>query len=221
MRTSVADLVPILVLSGAFAPTPVQAKEAELAVREALAARLGVTTTDVELSALGLPAPTDLDWTVELPRYGSLTGRVSLSLSATHEGRPVRHRVSPEVSAWLSVPVAAADAAPGTPLALVVTRVKSDTLGTEKPVDVSLAWEAATTLREGQPVTTLRARPLPARREGETVTLLARRGAVTVRADGRLESDAFPGKPVRVVNLSTKTLLVGTYNDGVVVLGGP
>ena len=220
MRTSIADLVPILVLSGAFAPVQAQAMEASAAIQSAVAARLGIEAADVVVEGLSIGGPTDLDWKVELPRYGSLTGRVSLTLWATVDGHPVRHRVTPDLTAWLSVPVATATTRPGQPLSLSLARVASSTLGGETPVDPALTWEAATTLQAGQPVTTLRARPAPAMREGQDVTLVVTRGAVTVRAPGRLEADAFSGQPVAGPTLATKPLARGPFADGVVTLGG-
>ncbi len=221
MRSSAADLFPILVLAGACAPTPAEAMEASVAIGAAVAERLQIEPIDVEVGKVGIDGPTDRDWTVELPRYGALTGRVQVTLLADADGHPVRFRVTTPVDAWLTVPVAMADTLPGHDLLLGTARVRASLLGAEKPVDPALTWEAATTLAQGQPVTTLRARPAPSAREGTSVTLMATRGAVTIRAPGRLEADAFEGQPVAVTNLATKTMQSGTFRGGMVILGSP
>ncbi|MBM4364643.1 MAG: flagella basal body P-ring formation protein FlgA [Deltaproteobacteria bacterium] len=220
MRSSAADLFPILVLAGACAPTPAEAVEPSVAIGAAVAERLGIGAADVEVGKVDISGPGDLDWTVELPRYGTVTGRVPVTLSASSEGHPVRFRVTVPVDAWLSVPVAQSDTLPGHDLVLGTARVRATILGAEKPVDPALQWEASTTLARGQPVTTLRARLAPSAREGASVTLMATRGAVTIRAPGRLEGDAFEGQPVAVTNLATKTMQSGTYRGGMVILGG-
>jgi flagella basal body P-ring formation protein FlgA len=223
MRFSLPDLIPLLLLAGAFAPAPAQAKEAALAIREAVAARLELPVADVEVGALGWVegTPSDRDWRVELPGYGNLTGRVGLTLSAEAEGRPVRHRISPDVQVWRRIPVAAKTTRPGQVVEFRIERVRSDALRGETPVDASRAWEASTTLSVGQPITTSRVHPVPDAREGAAVQILVERGAVRISAPGELMDDAFVGEPVHVTNLSTRGVLTGILTaEGTVLIGG-
>lgn len=223
MRASIADLLPILALAGAFAPAPAQAKEAVLAIREAVAERLALPVDDVEVGALGLASGwvTDADWRVELPRYSVVGSRVDVTINATIEGAPVRLRVSPEIATWSTVPTAATDTAPGQAVRLESRRVRSDQLRGETPVDPTLAYESTTTIRAGQPVTRSRVRFVPDRREGEEVTVVVRSGAVEIRSSGTLHADAFVGATVPVVLGTTKIVKQGRWTaDGYVILGG-
>jgi flagella basal body P-ring formation protein FlgA len=100
-------------------------------------------------------------------------------------------------------------------------RVRSDSLRGETPVDATKAWEASTTLALGQPVTTLRVRPVPDRREGDGVTLVVERGPVRISAPGTLLGDAFVGQSVAVTNEVTHAVVHGQFlDDGLVHVGG-
>ena len=223
MRTSVADLLPILAFSGAFAPSHAEAKEAVDAIREAISARLEIPAADVEVGDLGLIATTNTDrnWAVELPRY-SLTGdRVEIGLSATDANGSTRLRVSPAVYAWQTVPVATDETAPHTAVKLTMKRVRSDALRGDKPVNPQVEWEATTTLHAGQPVTTNRVRATPDKRKGDAVTVVARSGGVEIRTTGKLQTDAYPGETVPVILDATNTVKSGRWTtDGYVMLGG-
>lgn len=223
MRVSIADLLPLLALAGAFAPATAQAKEAVVAIREAVAGQLGLAPGDVDVGELGLVPGTitDLDWRVELPRYAVVGESVDLTLSATGEAGPVRLRVSPTIYSWQEIPVAATDTLPRTPVTLSLRRLRSDTLRGEKPVDPAGSWEATTTLRAGQPVTTTRVRQTPDRREGDEVGVVVKTGGVEIRTTGTLQSDAYVGQPVPVVLSATKFVKSGRWSaDGYVILGG-
>lgn len=223
MRTSIADLLPILAFAGAFAPGHAEAKEATLAIREAVAAQLGISSADIEVGGLGLPdgTATDRDWRVELPRYSLVGESVDFILTAANADSPVRLRVSPSVYSWQEIPVAASDTAPRTTVELTLKRLRSDSLRGEKPVDPAGSWESTTTIRAGQPVTTTRVRQTPDRREGDEVGVVVVTGGVEIRTTGTLQSDAYVGQTVPVAVSATKYVKSGRWSaDGYVILGG-
>lgn len=196
------------------------AGDPELAVREAIAARVGAPLADVELVDLGVSGlPAEVDWRVDLPAVGPWWGTVPLVIRSADGAR--RYAVRARVTVWQELPVAAKPAAAGEPVEVHLARLPRERLRGEAPVDPSARWEARVDLPAGAPVTTLRARPRPDGEEGTLVTIVAGTDRLRVAANGRLGEDAFVGRPVRVANLDTHALLVGVYQpDGSVRVGG-
>jgi len=87
-------------------------------------------------------------------------------------------------------------------------------------VDPSHAWKAKSTIHAGEPITSLRADPLPDAFRGQNVEIYVEHGSLRIRASGQLMKDAFIGQPVSVLNLSTQTTVTGIYQgDGRVQVG--
>jgi hypothetical protein len=209
-------------LAAEDAPSHLEAVEA---VRSAISQRTGYPPSDVEVANLGLPstAPEHASWDVDLNPDGPYCGGVPMRVTAFGDkGAVFRYNLRPHVTIWIEAPLADRNTDPGEPVTLRIGRIPLETLRGENPVDPETPLQARVTLLEGDPVTEERARPLPDAREGSSVTVVAGRGAVLVQAPGRLDEDAYVGKPVRVVNLATRTVLTGTYRaDGLVQVGSP
>ncbi len=193
------------------------------AITRAVAERAGVALGDVEVGAPGLPegTPVDADWVVDLPNVGSICGSaVTLVIRSTApSGGHSKYTIRPRVIVWKDIPVATAAAAPGEPVLSKLVRTPCDRLRGETPVGPG-AFQAQTTLRIGDPVTTARVRPMPDALEGTEVHVIAEVGGVRVRASGRLTEDAYVGHAVHVLNTATKTVVVGRLaDDGAVHLG--
>jgi hypothetical protein len=191
------------------------------AIASAVSARAGVPATDVEVSALGLPATALVDgaWGVELPPgLRKFTGSTPVTLS-----RPdgARFAVRPRIVTFSMVPVAQLSVRAGEPVALAQARVASDVLRSEDPVGEG-RWVARVALAAGDPVTVSRVRQAPDLGQGADVKLTAGSGPLVVAAPGRLMADAYVGAPVSVLNLATRAVLKGTYRGNhVVALEGP
>lgn len=187
----------------------------EEVVREAVAARAGVPVVDVEVGPLGLASSAAVDgpWQVSLPSGAVFTGATSLTLV----NGAARYVVRPRVVVWRTLPVAAAAVSPGAPLEIAYARVASDVLRGETPVDPALAWDAAVSFAEGQPVTVNRVRPRADVREGTPVRIEAGLGSLSVSAPGELLSDARVGQRVSVLNLATRAVQHGVYRGANIV----
>lgn len=199
------------------APAALAATPAEVIVA-ALAARAEKPIADVELTGLVLPAdvPADADFEVALPNYALHAGSVTLKLSAAGETWSVRG----QVAFWAALPVATQETRPGDPVVLRVERRREVELLGSKAIDPTLEWRATGTLHVGQVALAGRVERVPDRVSGSEVTVLVRRGAVELRAPGRLLADGVVGQAVSVLNLATKVQQHGTLQiDGSVLLG--
>lgn len=196
------------------------AADPHAAVVAAVAQRVGVPASRVELGPLGLPEGVTANaWTVDLPRVGPVCGS-AVTLILRGDGN--RYTIRPRIEAWLDVEVATADAESGTRVATETARAACTRLRGETPVGAG-EWQALARLRAGDPVTSARVRRMPDVLEGAEVIVVAEVGAVAVRAPGRATDDAYVGEPVHVVNNVTNTMVVGTLaDDGTVRIGrGP
>lgn len=202
----------LLAVAAAFASTP------SAAIQAAVAAKVGVPAADVEVHGVELPtAPTSVDWLVDLPSVGPVWGDVSVTL---HAGTS-RYLVRPRVTVWQTLPVAAKSARAGERVEITTARVARDTLHGQAPVDPTHSWQARVDLVAGAPLTTTVVRERPDAAQGQTVRIVAGAGPLVVFAPGQLGEDAFVGDRVHVVNLATRTQLVGTLQgDGTVRVGG-
>lgn len=188
------------------------------AIRAAVAQKVGVVLEDVEVHGVSLPtAPADADWIVDLPTVGPVWGEPAVVL---HVGT-TRFVLRPHVTVWQTLPVAAQAASAGEPVSVTTARVARDTLRGAVPVDATHTWEARVDLAAGAPLTTSVVRARPDGAQGQQVRIVAGQGPLSVQAPGQLGEDAFVGDRVHVVNLATRTQLVGTYQaDGSVLVGG-
>lgn len=207
-----------LLFSWAFAADP------SLVLRDAIAARLDVPPSDVEVRSLGIAnIPADADWKVELPNTGNLWGTISVRLIASHAGTELqRYTAYAKVSVWDEVPVAAAPVAPGEPVAIELVRMSLEDLRGASPVDPARAWKAKTTLQAGVPLTTARVEAIPDAAKGSKVRIVVQRGALQIETVGVLTADAWVGRPVTVQSLATQVELTGVYEkNGLVSVGVP
>ncbi|GDX78349.1 hypothetical protein LBMAG42_01600 [Deltaproteobacteria bacterium] len=197
----------------AYAATPAEA------IVAAVAARAEKSPADVEISGLTLPAdiPADAAFEVTLPSYAIHTGSLAVKLSVGGASWSLR----PQVGFWAQLPVAVGETKPGEALVLRIERRREAELHGAESIDPSLTWRATGTLHAGQVVTAGRAERVPDIEIGRDVTVVVRRGAIELRAPGRLLADGLYGAPVAVLNLATKAQQHGTLQaDGTVLLGG-
>jgi len=207
-------MVPLLsvVALSAFAAGPADQ------IRVAVARQLGVDAADVEIRSVGavVGLPEDDVCAVQLPRVGAVAGLVPVTLQCS-AGRWQTHAV---VEVWQTVPVAAAAARAGERVELRTERVSTYQLRGEEPIPADGAWTARVDLDAGAPLTTTRVRPAPDLDRGSPVRLIVGDQHFRVTADGELLQEGWNGKPVSVLNLSTRAVLEGVYaGDGVVLLG--
>lgn len=191
----------------------------ELAVREAIAARVGVPVADVEVVGLRLPAGED--WRAEVPSVGQLWGDVPVTVRGVLPTGETRYGVRAHVTVFQELPVATSAVHVGEVVPVTTARVAMDSLRGATPVDPAGRWEARSDLAALTPLTTRCVRPRPDAKEGANVAIVAGRGPLRVVAPGQLSEDAFVGADVHVINLATRTVLVGRFTeDGQVAVGG-
>jgi flagella basal body P-ring formation protein FlgA len=198
---------------------PVWAAGPEDAVRDAVAARLGVAERDVEVVEMGSLAglPEGAECRAQLPRTGTVEGRVPVVLFCG-EGR---WSARPLVEVWRDLPVVATPARAGEPIEVRMARVASGDLRGEPAVEGEGPWRARVDLDAGAPLTSVRVEPMPDALRGEAVTLVAGGGALAIMARGELLGDAFVGAPVSALSTSTRAVVRGTYRgDGIVYVEG-
>ena len=188
---------------------------AELAIRDAVAARLDVPSSSVEVSGVGrLPnAPELAEWVVTLPRTGSILGDVPVSVRTG----TLRYAVRPHIIVWRDLPVAADEVAAGAPVLVSRARVSSDEERGEA-IGAGGSWTARVALPAGTPLTNQNVRPSPDIYRGATVRIIADAGLVSVSAPGEILDDGFLGESVAVLNLATRTVQSGVYRGGSVVI---
>jgi flagella basal body P-ring formation protein FlgA len=190
----------------------------ELAVQEAVAARLDVPVTDVEVGPLGLPQ--GLNWVAELPSVGPVWGKVRVTVRGVLPSGDARYVLSSDIQAFRQLPIAASAVRAGEVVPVTTARVAMDSLRGATPVDPAGTWVARTDMLAQAPLTTRSVRPRPDAQEGQSVRIVAGSGAVRVSAPGQLGEDAFVGAEIHVVNLATRAVLVGRYTaEGEVLVG--
>lgn len=123
--------------------------------------------------------------------------------------------VSPTLAVYRPAPVAAAPVAPGQLVTLTTAVVRIDQLYGD-PVAAG-TWEAVTAIPAGAPVTRNLVRTPYDAHQGDPVSIVIRRGALVLRADGTLSQDAWVGDRVDVVNLFTHTRNTGVLTSRAVV----
>lgn len=200
------------------------AADPSVVLRDAIATRLEVSSSDVEVRSLGIAnVPENADWKVELPNTGNLWGTISVRLVASQNGVEIqRYTAYAKVSVWDDVPVAALAARPGEAVTIELMRMNMEDLHGATPIDPQRAWKAKTTLQPGQPLTTSRVESVPDALKGSKVRVLVHRGALSIETTGVLTEDAWVGQPVTVQSLSTQVELTGVYDqNGLVSVGVP
>ena len=202
----------IFLLALALAADPVEALQA------AVAARLQVELSDVQVQRLGISgAPADATWQVVLPA-GRCWGGITVRMDATADGKVRHYTAYATISAWDSVPVADHAVVPGGMVSFHLERQQLDLLSAE-PVEPG-RWRARVNLHAGEPLVQGRVEPMPDALVGSPVTVQVTAGALSIKAPGELAADAWVGQPVRVMNLSTHMVLTGIYEaEGRVRIG--
>jgi flagella basal body P-ring formation protein FlgA len=134
-----------------------------------------------------------------------------LMLSASRDAVQERRvAVRPYITVWVKAPVAAVDHEPGAPVQSTWAEVPVESLGGQAPLSTGIA---RVRVKAGEPLTAwVVAEPVDIK-QGAAVSLVVRRGALTISADGTSLEDARVGDTVRVVNSATKTTLRGTLID--------
>jgi len=129
--------------------------------------------------------------------------RPTLRLTVVEQGERVGSwQFRPALDIWITVPVASSDVVAGdlVPVESGLARVhevRGETVGEG-------TWIAKVNLSKGEVLTTRVLRAQPDSPRGSRVRIEAKRGALTVAAEGRLMEDAFFGEEVRVLNLATR-----------------
>jgi len=132
----------------------------------------------------------------------------TLRLTVLREGQLVASRgVRPGLTVMVPAPVAASRAAAGEP---VVAEMGVAEIGDLRGAALAPGtWRARRDVEAGDPITTAVAEAMPDALSGSAVTVITRRGILTVSAPGRLLEDGELGRSVRVVNDATKVAMRG------------
>lgn len=94
--------------------------------------------------------------------------------------------------------------------------------GTLQSLDEALGLEARVVIYPGRPIRLEDVGPPALVERNQIVTLIYRRGALTIAAEARALSRAGIGEYVRVMNLSSRNTVSGIVQaDGTITVGGP
>lgn len=190
-------------------------------LRAFVAATASVELDQVEILFSGLdaslPCPADSPLRFEIGPGERFAGHTTVRLEAGPLSDPCsRARLRSRIRLWTWATVAASDTTPGQELQIERARVPLDQVR-GRPLDPGVDGQgpflSKVSLRKGEPVTAASVRPMPAARRGEEVIVVGERGALTVRASGRLLEDALIGQRVPVLNLSTGQVQRGRLAD--------
>jgi len=218
MRTLAAILLLAALWSGAAAGVEDFQSLAEKAVRDYYASLLDGRTLRWELEFRRLNAPKGRHWTItgvrgeageRIPRGSRLCW-----LDGEVDGRERSIPVTVFISTSERLPFAAVDINPRTVIAdsmIEWREVECASLGAALVLDSSkfgLVW-AKTRIPAGTVVEHSRLAEAPEVRIGEDVTILARVGAVEIRAPGRALQDGGCGERIPVLSLSTNRRIYG------------
>lgn len=89
-------------------------------------------------------------------------------------------------------------------------------------IDAAIGMETRVVLYAGRPIRPSDIGPPAIIERNQIVTLLFRRGSLTIAADARSLGRAGVGDVLRVMNLNSRTTVSGTVGaDGTVTVGGP
>jgi flagella basal body P-ring formation protein FlgA len=195
-------------------------------VQAHVADRLGMVAEDVEVEWVGFSgehscaAGTTVK--VESVPGEQFRGQTQLKIRLNDSGRPCgRFTVPARITLWRDVPVANTAASPGEVIDLGRARVSTKEIhGLLVDPDTG-RWLASRTIRAGQPVTRRYAKREPAMANGQSVSIVAIFGGLSIKAEGRMLEDAQIGDWVRVANLATDTVVQGQLTAlGTVRTGG-
>lgn len=129
----------------------------------------------------------------------------------------------------LCVPAANADmlvAARTIPSKTIITSddvimVSNDTASAlQTPADI-IGLEARVVLYEGRPIRLSDVGPAALVERNQIVTTLYRNGTLTIEAEGRALGRAASGEPVRVMNIASRKIIMGTVAPDGTILVGP
>jgi flagella basal body P-ring formation protein FlgA len=189
-------------------------------VEDDLRRRLGADASGLVLRAVELPAPIRIptgawDGHVVLPPGAALVGRTRVQLEVTVDGQPAR-------STWITLDVGRlADVVVMTRAVAVGEVVTADAIALDRqdlstlPRDVVIDPALVVGRTARAPLvayTALRAAHVGAGaavKRGDTVQLVAERGALRITALGEAKQDGAAGEQVTVVNRSSGKLVTG------------
>lgn len=193
-------------------PPPLDAPAA-LVVSQALVAyaQTKCSATRVDVHSLGVETS---NWTVPYSIQWSgdpCAARPDLMLSVSTDGTTSKKMtVRPHLTAWVNAPLAAHDMDAGAAVEAAWGEVPVESLARQP---IAQSGIARVRIRQGEPLTRMVVSPPLDLVQGASVSLIVRRGALTVTADGTSLHDARIGDTVRVVNSATKTTLQGVLVD--------
>lgn len=137
--------------------------------------------------------------------------------------------------ALLALPMVAAAAGPALADTLVATRtiraqavltaadlalIETEVPGALADPGQAIGLEARTILYEGRPIRATDVGPAAIVERNGLVTLVFRRGGLTITAEGRALGRGGPGDRIQVMNLDSRTAVIGTIGeDGRVLVG--
>ena len=192
------------------------------ALEQKISDELQISSSDIVVGRIAIAnidkcsQPTDLD--IKFASNEDFIGPVDVTVTAYNQQQKCNQwRVNVQVSIYAEVCVAPIAVNAEEEVSCEVKRARIDNL-THNPVTNSGPWLARKKLRKGVVLTQANVRIKPLLKSGDNVQVVFKRGALLIRAEGRLLSDAVVGKKVRV-SLSNQTIREGILLDtGVIEL---
>jgi flagella basal body P-ring formation protein FlgA len=197
------------------------------ALQDAIVERIGdADSLEIEVLHLGIRAKSDCGDSPKLDITLSSTEDFQGPLDAYAEvfdskGLCESWRFNPHVAIWKLLPTAASSVAAGDIVEASLNRGRFDQVQGSLIEPSMGPWVALTALQRGEPLTMDRLKRKPLNADGDEVLLLVTTGTLRITAKGRLMSDAYIGQQVRVLSLTTNTVVEGMLTKyGTVQIGG-
>ena len=187
---------------------PPPAEQAEIALIDWVAETCGAEEVQVDFLGVrpaALANATQLRWEGDPCR-----SRPTVRLTVTTPTDQFRLTVQPKLTVWVIGPVALTNTLRGEPVQFGEGRLPAFTAG--KPVHDG-EWTASVDLAQGDPITNLVVHKPVAAHSGDQVTILLRRGTLTLSAPGQLLQDGRIGDTIQVANQVTKTAIRGILTE--------
>ena len=176
------------------------------------------TSSFIQIEKLGLKAKHrckgDFETRIFFSKHENFQGPLNVLTEAhDNDGKCGHWRFYPRVTIWMDMPVAAHAMAAGDELKIVRKKGRYDQVHGMLLNPGQETWQARTKIKKGQPITMDMARKMPMNFDGDKVQLLVKNQAVTIRAQGKLLSDAHLGQKVKVLSFATSSVIQGTLTQ--------
>lgn len=179
-----------------------------------------------QISYLGVraksPCRESIDVQITFSRKEDFQGPLDATATLFDEdGQCARWRFRPRVAIWRDVPVAADAAFAGERVNVSMEKKRYDLVQGTLIADAEGPWIARRSIQKGDFLTQDVLRKMPTNENGDRVQLNVNVGNLTIKAEGKLMTNAHVGDKVKVLSFATNVVVEGVLVEkGMVKVGG-